>query len=261
MTEAQKGIKYFAYALAIFIIISICMLFLEIVSSVSEAFEEPSDNINLSEVDYTNYMKLDLIKANLVVKTGSKLEVTSDSDNLVIEQINNKISVSEKKSKYGEEMNLTITIPSDFAFDYVEIDSSIGNIDIDKLSTRNLDLDIGTGKLNIDNLTVNKSADIDTGTGKVDINNAFVNELDLDLGVGSGVFNGIIVGESYIDAGIGSFTLELNESIDNYKFYIDNGIGSILVNGNKVIDEYVGKGNTLIKIDGGIGKFEINTNN
>lgn len=261
MSETQKVIKYFAYAIAIFLIVSICTTILEIVSIFASAFEKTSNNIILSEVEYNNYLKVDLIKANLIVKTGDKLEVVSDSENILVKRENNKISISEKKTNYSKKIDLTIIVPNDFSFDYVEIDSSIGNIDIKKLNTRNLDLDIGAGKLNIDNLTVNKLATIDTGVGKVDINNAFVNELDLDLGTGSGIFSGVILGESYIDAGVGSFILNLNESIDNYKFYMDEGKGSFLVNGNKITDEYVGNGNTLIKIDGGIGKFEINTNN
>lgn len=261
MNEAQKVIKYFAYALAIFIIVSIFTTILEIVSIFSSAFEKTSDSVILSDVEYNNYLKLDLIKANLIVKTGDKLEVVSNSENILVKRENNKIFVSEKRTNFGKKLDLTITVPNDFSFDYVEIDSSIGNIDIKKLKTRNLDLDIGAGKLNINNLTVNKLATIDTGAGNVNINNAFVNELDLDLGAGTGVFNGVILGESYIEAGVGNFTLMLNESIDNYKFYIDEGIGSFIVNGNKMTDEYIGNGNTLIKIDGGIGKFEINTNN
>ena len=260
MTQAQKVIKYFAYALAIFIIISIFSLVIEIVRGVSGIYIE--EDVKNEQIEYDNYLILDLTKADLHIKTGDLLKAESDNKNINIKQDGNKLVVKDKKGLFLNKNKtvVNITVPENFEFDYVKIDTGAGNINIERLKSRVLNLDMGAGKLNINDITVNKEANVDTGAGEVIINNAFINKLDLDLGAGKTEFSGIIVGSADIDTGVGNFVMNLRDRIDNYTFDLNKGIGNILVNGDQIsTDSKVSNGSVNIEIDGGIGNIEINT--
>lgn len=260
MTQVQKVIKYFAYALAIFIIISIFSLVIEVVKEVCGIYVD--NDVKFDNIEYDNYLELDLSRVEVYIKTGDLLKAESDNKNINIKQDGNKLIVKEKSGLLltKNKAVLNVTVPENFEFDYVKIDTGAGNINIERLKSRILDLDMGAGKLSIDDIIVNKEANIDTGAGEVIINNAFINKLDLDLGTGKTEFNGIIVGSADIDTGVGNFVMNLNDRIDNYNFKLNKGIGNISVNGDQIkSDSKVSNGNVNIEIDGGVGNIEINT--
>ena len=144
-------------------------------------------------------------------------------------------------------------------FDFVLIENGAGKLDINDLSTNELELDLGAGKVTIDKLTVLKEASIDGGAGEVNISNSSINNLDLDMGIGIVLISSTLTGNSEIDAGIGEVDLNLLDKKDNYKINIDKSIGEIIIDGNKVGEENsYGNGLNTIDISGGIGSININ---
>lgn len=259
MTKKEKIVKYFAIILALFIIIGIISLIIEIVKEVVEPSIDINDKFYLK---YDNYLELDLSKIEVYIKIGDVFKAESDSKYIRIKQDGNKLIVKEKKGMQltKNKTALIVTIPNNFKFDYVKIDNGAGNINIESLITNILDIDMGAGKLKVDSLKVNKKLDIDGGVGDINLNDVSVNELDLDLGAGNTFINGNIYGEAEIDTGVGNLSLNLKENIENYTFDLSKGIGNILINDEKIKEDIVfGKGKIDIQIDGGVGNIEINT--
>ena len=170
MTQAQKVIKYFAYALAIFIIISIFSLVIEVVKEVCGIYVD--NDVKFDNVEYDNYLELDLSRVEVYIKTGDLLKAESDNKNINIKQDGNKLIVKEKSGLLltKNKAVLNVTVPENFEFDYVKIDTGAGSVNIDKLITNLLDVDMGAGNLKINSLLVSSKAIIDVGVGDIYLN-------------------------------------------------------------------------------------------
>lgn len=260
MTQAQKVIKYFAYALAIFIIISIFYLVIEVVKVICGIYED--NDINLREINYNNYLELDVSGVDLYIENGDLLKAESDSKKISVKQDGNKLVIKEKNSVLFNKNKTVIklTVPKDLEFDYVKIDTGEGNLNIDSLATKNLDIDMGAGSLKVNSLIVSNDADIDGGVGDINLNDVRISDLNLNLGAGLTIISGNIFGSADIDTGVGNFTLNLKDKSDMFTFDVSKGIGSILINDEKINnDRVIGNGIIKIEIDGGVGNIEINT--
>ena len=139
MSEFQKIIKYFAIALAmflIFFIISGISFGLSLVENIfngndSEVLEdvlelvEMEDNINVLDVSVTS--------SNILIKVGDTFKIDTDNKYIDCKQDGKKIKVTEKKHSLfnSDNSKLVIYIPSDMTLDDVEIDSGAGKIDVE----------------------------------------------------------------------------------------------------------------------------------
>ena len=260
MTQAQKVIKYFAYALAIFIIISIFSLVIEVVKEVCGIYVD--NDVKFDNVEYDNYLELDLSRVEVYIKTGDLLKAESDNKNINIKQDGNKLIVKEKSGLLltKNKAVLNVTVPENFEFDYVKIDTGAGSVNIDKLITNLLDVDMGAGNLKINSLLVSSKAIIDGGVGDIYLNDVHVNKFDLDLGTGNSVITGNIYSGADIDTGVGNVSLNLKDNVENFTFDISKGIGKVTLNNDEIKkDSTIGNGKIDIEIDGGVGNIEINT--
>lgn len=198
----------------------------------------------------------------LKIIEGKSLKVESNNKYIKSKTANNKLSVTEKrhsifKKKDNEEV--IIYIPKDITFDKVYISNGAGTINIENITTRDLELELGAGKLEIDKLITYDNTEIEGGAGEVMIKNAKLYNLDLDVGVGKFTLNASILGSSNIDAGVGELNINLLDHKDNYSIYTEAGIGSIRIDGVNVKNEAnYGTGANKIDIDGGVGSININ---
>lgn len=271
MTRFQKVIKYFAIALATYLIINIIMSIffgLSIFSNVlgittNNPKNEVKENISISKEKYTS-LDIDISSTNLTIEYGKNFEIISNNDKIITTKKNNKLYILEKEHKIFKNNNnaLTIIIPRNTTLNEVQIDSGAGNIQINGLNTNNLSLDFGAGKATINNLYVNNKTEIDIGTGEVIIDNGIINNLDLDGGVGNFILNAKLTGNNQISTGIGNLSINLLDSLNNYKIKTERGIGKTKLNNSNIKNNIVyGTGINLIDIEGGIGNIEINTTN
>jgi len=258
MTQVQKIIKYLALAFAFFLIFSIIggiMSFINIFNYKDNAVKELEE---LKVIENTSILDVEVKSANVIVKEGSVLKVETNNDNIRIKENSNKLFITEEKHNWfgtNNDTDLIIYVPSNFIFDGVSIESGAGKIEIDSLSTRELELDLGAGKVRINNLVVLNNASVDGGAGKIEILNGQIHNLELDMGVGELSFNAELIGNSEIDAGVGKVNLNLIG--DNYKILVDKGLGTTTINGENISDKVYGEGENLIDIDGGVGSIEI----
>lgn len=275
MTTVQKIIKYFAIALAIFIIVSIVsgilfglntfsdLLGLTRENDIEYSYEDGrTEKIEKSfdSVEIAN-LKINLAYSSLTIKQGENFHVETNSKDVEFKQRGNELIVKEKDRNFftvKSKRTTIVTIPKDTILNNVDIETGAGKIDIEKLSAKNLSLELGAGKMTIQDLQVTQKAKIDGGAGKVDILSGSINNLDLEMGVGSFKLVSELSGNNKIDAGIGKLELELKNGLDKYTIRANRGIGTIKIGDKEITDnvEY-GSGETNVKINGGIGSIDI----
>lgn len=276
MKTTQRIIKYFAILLAILIIISIvsALLFgLNIFSGILGLTKENISNKENSEIltsvetekyfenRQINNMKIELYYANLIIEVGNNFHVQTNTNNIEYKQSNNQLVVREKNANLFNSNNqrtITITIPVDTVLDTVSIEAGAGEIQIEKMATKNLDLEIGAGTVNITDLQVTQKAKIEGGAGRLEMLSGEIANLDLEMGIGDLILATSLSGNNKIDAGIGKLELTLTDGLDNYVIRANKGIGSIKIDGNEINNnvEY-GNGKTHLKINGGMGSIEV----
>lgn len=276
MKTTQRIIKYFAILLAILIIISIvsALLFgLNIFSGILGLTKENISNKENSEIltsvetekyfenRQINNMKIELYYANLIIEVGNNFHVQTNTNNIEYKQSNNQLVVKEKNANLFNSNNqrtITITIPVDTVLDTVSIEAGAGEIQIEKMATKNLDLEIGAGTVNITDLQVTQKAKIEGGAGRLEMLSGEIANLDLEMGIGDLILATSLSGNNKIDAGIGKLELTLTDGLDNYVIRANKGIGSIKIDGNEINNnvEY-GNGAIYLKVDGGVGSVDI----
>ena len=269
MTSSQKIIKYFGYALAVFIIVNIISLAFYGIGSLMGAFnvsEEPSSStfkksLNSKRNSITR-LEIEVSRVNLIIEEGNSFDIETSNKYITSRIKDNTLYIEEKKHSIfkRDKGDVIITVPSDKKFLFVSLEAGLSNISIDKIFTDTLMLDLGAGKTSIRNLVVNDRADIDGGAGNIEILSSDINNMDLDMGVGNVDITSSLRGNSKIDTGVGNIDIRLTRGLDEYKFNIDKGIGNVKVNGENIKNLNLdNNGENIIDISGGIGNVNITT--
>ena len=265
MNEAKKPIKYLAIALALFIIFTIVSGIIFMITVSINLFGNKETNESLKETEVNNKIKnlnIDLLTTKLIIKKGDKLTFETNNDHITVDEGSNKLYIKEETHNIlfkNNNYELIIYIPNEMVFDEIEIEASAGSINIDRLNTNTLNLELGAGSFIVDELNVYNKAKINGGAGKITINKSNINNLELDMGVGKLELTTTLTGKNKIDAGVGQVDINLEGT--DYTIDIDKGMGSTLINDKKINDDTTfGDGNSYLEIDGGVGSININTN-
>ena len=259
----NKVVKYFAFILAAIVIISMLGGIYSLIITAVDIFSHEKRVQDSFEYDsLMSSLDIDLKTADLEIKLGDNLLVSTTNKYVTTYQNNNSIVIKEKKHSFlsKENAKVVVTIPEQLIFDIVEIDGGSGSIEIDKLETKRLNLDLESGSTRINNLNVTDKTKIDGGTGKLVLKDGKLNNLNLDTGLGETVLNTAIFGNSDVETDIGKLELNLLGSLNDYELTIDKGIGTIKLNGESLKDKsVVGTGYNYLLIEGGIGSILITT--
>ena len=271
MTTAQKIIKYFALAFAVFLIVTIISAILSGGYALLRAFGLIHVDKNIvteelkvisSEVKEISTLKIDLSCTNLDVKIGDNFKVETNNSKITFTNDNGSVKIKEENRNWlnnNKESNLIIYIPRDMiAIDETKIETGAGKINIEKLNTQSLYLELGAGDVYIKNLTVTKEAKIDGGLGRTELKSCEINNLKANLGMGDFVFNGKLTGKNEIDSGVGAIDIDLMDNKGNYKINVSKGLGNVTLDGQKLeMDRVYGTGENYLDVDGGIGEIKI----
>lgn len=264
MSSAQRAIKYSALAFAIFIIVSI---FTGIYYAAGSIFGIVIDNDNTCRIDDYRVGDKALcvsVRSSVVeIIKSDEAKVDTNNKHIKYEIKDNKIIVNEEKSSFTKRIKdnyVKVYIPEDLEFDEVFISNGAGKMTVSDITTDQLELDLGAGATEVNNVYSNKETIIDCGVGELNINKSVFRNLDLDAGVGKLTLSVKLLNNSKIDAGVGEINIDLLDSIDNYRIETDKGIGSVTINGDDVRDDRIyGKGDNYIDIDGGVGSITISS--
>lgn len=266
----KKIIKYFAIAIAIFIIVNIIFAILIGLASLGIIFGinelnkvKLGQSSNNSELEITEgiVLNVDLEFSSLEIKKGEKLSVESDNKFVNCTQDNNKIVVKEEGNWFNKGQNgkVIIYVPEDIIFAKIDIETDAGSILAEKISAERLSLDIDAGKAEIQELNVLTKADIEVGSGQIDILAGEAHNLDVDINVGKITMAMKLVGNNEIDQDAGELNLNLTDELNNYTIIPQISFGKIKVNGTDIdSNNRYGEGENFIRIESGSGNTYIN---
>lgn len=276
MTTAQKVIKYLATAFAVFLIITIISAILSggyaLLSALGLIHTNKDivmENLKVisKEVKEVTTLKIDLAYTNLDIKTGDDFKVETNNSNITFEENNGSVKIKEENRNWLKNdnisSNLIICIPEDMiAIDETKIQTGAGKINIEKLNTQSLYLELGAGDVYIENVIATGETKIDGGVGKTELKYCEINNLKANLGMGEFTFSGKLTGKSEIDSGIGAINIDLIDNKNNYKIDVSKGLGNVTLDGQKLeTDRVYGIGENYLDIDGGIGEIKIDFEN
>lgn len=276
MTTAQKVIKYLATAFAVFLIITIISAILSGGYALLSALglihtnkDIVTENLKVisKEVKEVTTLKIDLAYTNLDIKTGDDFKVETNNSNITFEENNGSVKIKEENRNWLKNdnisSNLIICIPEDMiAIDETKIQTGAGKINIEKLNTQSLYLELGAGDVYIENVIATGKTKIDGGVGKTELKYCEINNLKANLGMGEFTFSGKLTGKSEIDSGIGAINIDLIDNKNNYKIDVSKGLGNVTLDGQKLeTDRVYGIGENYLDIDGGIGEIKIDFEN
>lgn len=276
MTTAQKVIKYLATAFAVFLIITIISAILSGGYALLSALglihtnkDIVTENLKVisKEVKEVTTLKIDLAYTNLDIKTGDDFKVETNNSNITFEENNGSVKIKEENRNWLKNdnisSNLIICIPEDMiAIDETKIQTGAGKINIEKLNTQSLYLELGAGDVYIENVIATGETKIDGGVGKTELKYCEINNLKANLGMGEFTFSGKLIGKSEIDSGVGAINIDLIDNKNNYKIDVSKGLGNVTLDGQKLeTDRVYGIGENYLDIDGGIGEIKIDFEN
>ncbi len=276
MTTAQKVIKYLATAFAVFLIITIISAILSGGYALLSALglihtnnDIVTENLKVisKEVKEVTTLKIDLAYTNLDIKTGDDFKVETNNSKITFEENNGSVKIKEENRNWlnnnNMSSNLIIYIPEDMiAIDETKIQTGAGKINIEKLNTQSLYLELGAGDVYIENVIATGETKIDGGVGKTELKSCEINNLKANLGMGEFTFSGKLTGKSKIDSGVGAINIDLIDNKNNYKIDVSKGLGNVTLDGQKLeTDRVYGIGENYLDIDGGIGEIKIDFEN
>ena len=276
MTTAQKVIKYLATAFAVFLIITIISAILSGVYALLSALglihtnkDVVTENLKVisKEVKEVTTLKIDLAYTNLDIKTGDDFKVETNNSKITFEENNGSVKIKEENRNWlnnnNMSSNLIIYIPEDMiAIDETKIQTGAGKINIEKLNTQSLYLELGAGDVYIENVIATGETKIDGGVGKTELKSCEINNLKANLGMGEFTFSGKLTGKSKIDSSVGAINIDLIDNKNNYKIDVSKGLGNVTLDGQKLeTDRVYGIGENYLDIDGGIGEIKIDFEN
>lgn len=271
MEGAQRVIKGFAIAFAVMIIVSIVSVCVGAGMILSRVFLPDGQDVSgwqetvMDEgLRYTE-LEIKLETTSLRIERGEKFEVLADEEIIELHQEGERMKIVEKDfgmfnnwNKAGGEVK--VILPEGVALRRAVLDMGAGVMYAHGLVVEDLDLDMGVGRVEFDEIKVTHVVKVDGGAGLLVMKNAELRDLSLDMGVGKVEFNGDLMGNNEIDAGMGKLELRLARSEKEYKFILNKGLGGLSLNGRGLgSEELIGDGEDVVKISGGVGAIEITT--
>jgi hypothetical protein len=277
MNEFQKVIKYLAMGFAIFLTVTIIGGIATGIFALTGVFNGVAASgdavdINKSFEDIKS-ITIDHGVGTLKVRTGEsdKVEIVAKnvSEHYTVEKSFSGNLTLKSRSRFwlwnwfdGDNFksDVTIYLPEDFVAEKFIIDAGAGDVNIEGLETKKLEINGGAGDIRGNDIYVHHEVDIDGGVGNVYFKKVVLNNTTIDSGVGNVDVEGSLLGKTDIDCGVGNVDLNLEGTTDDYNIKVDKGLGNVKINGEKYSDlnwNNLSAGNSL-DIDGGVGDISIN---
>lgn len=276
MSELQRVIKYCAMGFAAFLAFTIITGILTSVIAFTGVFTgigSSGDTVNVNE-SFDNvkslYVECGIGTFSIKVGDSDKVQVIAENVSEDIKVEKNFSGTLEIKSKSnfwnlfdGDDNHIsgskvTVYLPENFIAENVEINGGTGNLNIEALNTKKLDIDAGTGNIDGNNI-IAREVQLNGGVGDIDLEQVDLTDVDIDCGVGNISLQGGIYGDSVIDCGVGEVDLELAGTTDDYNLKVEKGLGNVYIDGEKSSDLNWNNATAenSMDINGGVGNISI----
>lgn len=151
--------------------------------------------------------------------------------------------------RISTETKVYLYLPDGTMPDYMEIEIGAGSMESTALQAREVDLDVGAGICNIDDLAVTDKMDLSVGAGRITLDSLEAGELDIDvgagelqigggrverdvdinLGMGHAELCGLVRGNMNLECGMGNVTLRLDDAETDHNYEIECAMGNVRV--------------------------------
>lgn len=206
-------------------------IFAQTIRTVAE--QEKSFNVeSFSEINMATVGNATLIESkNFRVEIVANIDIDEEIN---VEVRNNKLKITDNYDnvKNGQNVDVEITIYAP-KFDAITL-SGVGNIDAEKLSTKELELEnTGVGNIDLENVKADYISAILTGVGDIKLDGTS-KEINFKLsGVGDIKAYDLIAGKAKVKTtGVGNAKINVSDDL----FARANGVGSIYYKGNPTVD-------------------------
>lgn len=129
-----------------------------------------------------------------------------------------------------ESCSITLFVPTDYAFDEVEVNLGAGYVQLEELYAKKASFEVGAGEIDISYAEMSKM-DISVGAGSVIVADMAVDELDAEIGMGSFQAEGDITRKADIECSMGYVSLYLNGEESDFNYKLDGSMGNIEIGG------------------------------
>lgn len=217
--------------------------------------------------EYANVenLEIDLAACDVTMKEGEDFSISGK--NIISEITDNGETwhvYSPRKKWYkwfrkGRAGEVTVTLPSEKQFEDVEISFAAAEVDIEKLSARNLEIEGGAGSATIDKLLVTEELDLGVGAGQLIVKSGEISgEHSISCGAGEmDLALQKLEGDMDVSCGMGEINLTLPGAKKDYTFNHSAVMGSVNIEAGEQGGLTTGTG-SLADIDLSCGMGAIN---
>lgn len=160
--------------------------------------------------------------------------------------------------------HITITVPKGFEASSYSFAISKGIADIEAVNAKEGNFHVDAGELDIDRLNISDKSSYKIGAGQMTLDDISVRNINVDCGVGNCEINGAITGDNKIKCGVGCVKLNLDGEEEDYSYDVECGLGNVDIDGESYrdYDDLDEKGNTdrSLNLDCGIGNISVDFN-
>ena len=153
-------------------------------------------------------MDIDIKGADVSIIYGSEFKIETNIKDVSRSVKSGVLKVKDNSRGYNKDKKMVITIPESNVFENVKISLGRGVSTIESINAKEVDFEIGAGKVVLNNLNISNKAEFECGAGKLEINNSRINNLKLDMGAGEVSVSGVLTGISEFDAGVGKLSID-----------------------------------------------------
>lgn len=240
----------------------------------SESDTKESYHFVVPEDETITGIDFEIAVGEVEIRTGDTMEVvvTDMFENAISSHVEDGVwyitdSLINRGSVHSEySPEITITVPKDFAAEFMEIYLAAGLMNADNLVAEDMQLEVDAGSMKVFYLMAENSLTIKNGVGEVKIYDAKVNNLTIDEGIGAIDVTGKITGHNRIKGGIGEVKLFMTDrSRVDFNYKVDCGIGDVEIgnmrfSGNTATTNEAYTNADYFEVDCGIGHIEIKVN-
>ncbi len=201
--------------------------------------------------DITKDIVIDNAHGNIEIKQSLdntiKIEVFSPKNDYAYDTSSN-ITVTQKDKDYFNffkfgiilhSPKITLYIPSEYE-GTIFIDNNAGEIDIENLQCKVLEIETNAGKIDLENSNITDSVIFRSDVGSINVENTTTNDFTITTNVGDIDIEHTIINSINFDAAIGDIDVQLIGNPNDYSIDANTTIGDVDIpnstNGSKLIN-------------------------
>lgn len=246
----------------------------------SEDSDTPEDSEDFDTLETTNELTetASAIRELELTLRSCELQVLPSEDDQIRVEIENgmekyfnvlrkdgKLTIHDKRKANSKlkAANVKVQIPSDYMFDEVDMVLGAGNIKLERLAAKNIDIEGGAGKIEAQMLIAEKELDAEIGAGDFYIREATLGETNIECGVGRFEIGSCVLnGDADISGGVGDVEIGIAGEKEDFNYELSCGMGELNVFGDSYTslgkDKEINNGALhTISMECGVGKVKV----